>query len=188
MNASSGRWPVRPRRSIASLLLIGLGWLTMPLPAAGENPGLSTTLTAVDPVEAPDFTLSDMDEVSHTLSDLRGNYVLVNFWATWCPPCRKEMPSLESLYQKYKDQGLQIVAVEANRDREGALTFIEENDLTYHFLEEVEDEDAKVVPTLISGGFPTSYLINREGRVVFAHSGFEEGDEVKIEEEIRKLL
>ncbi len=99
-----------------------------------------------------------------------------------------ELPRLEPLWQKYKDQGLQIVAVEANRDREGALKFIEENNLTYRFLEEVEAEGEKVVPTLISGGYPTSYLIDREGKVVFAHLGFDEGDEVKIEEEIRKLL
>ena len=99
-----------------------------------------------------------------------------------------ELPRLEPLWQKYKDQGLQIIAVEANRDREGAVKFIAENNLTYHFLEEVEDEDAKVVPKLVSGGFPTSYLIDREGKVVFAHLGFDEGDEVKIEEEIQKLL
>lgn len=99
-----------------------------------------------------------------------------------------ELPRLEPLWQKYRDQGLQIVAVEAFRDREGALKFISENNLTYHFLEEREAEDEKVVPKLISGSFPTSYLIDREGRVVFAHYGFEEGNEVEIEEQIRKLL
>ena len=99
-----------------------------------------------------------------------------------------ELPRLEPLWQKYRDQGLQVVAVEANRDREGALKFIAENKLTYHFLEELEAEDQKVVPGLITGGFPTSYLLDRQGRVVFAHYDFEEGGEVKIEEEIRQLL
>ncbi len=83
-----------------------------------------------------------------------------------------ELPRLEPLWQKYKDQGLQVVAVEAFRDREGALKFIEENELTYHFLEDLEDDDEKVVPGLISGGYPTSYLVDREGRIVFAHLGF----------------
>ena len=99
-----------------------------------------------------------------------------------------ELPRLEPLWQKYKDQGLQIVAVEAHRDREGALEFIAENNLTYHFLEEMEADDEKVVPKLMTNGFPTSYLVSREGKVVFAHTGFEEGDEVTIEEEILKLL
>ena len=89
---------------------------------------------------------------------------------------------------QFRLAGLQVVAVEANRDRKGALKFIEENNLTYHFLEEVEDEDAKVVPSLVSDGFPTSYLIDREGKLIFAHNGFKAGDEDKIEEEIRKLL
>ena len=99
-----------------------------------------------------------------------------------------ELPRLEPIYQKYKDQGLRIVAVESQRDREGALKFIEENSLTYTFLEENEAADEKVVPRLGTGSFPTSYLIDREGKVLFTHVGFDEGDEAKIEEEIRKLL
>lgn len=99
-----------------------------------------------------------------------------------------ELPRLEPLWQKYRDQGLHVVAIEAFRDREGALKFIEENDLTYHFLEEKEAEEEKVVPGLIPGGYPTSYLLDREGRVIFAHYGFDEGDEVKIEKEIQRLL
>ena len=99
-----------------------------------------------------------------------------------------ELPRLEPIWQKYKNQGLQIVAIDAYRDTEGAVKFIEENGLTYHLLEEAEAEDEKVVPRMITTGYPTSYLLDREGKVVFAHYGFRDGDEVKIEEEILKLL
>jgi len=99
-----------------------------------------------------------------------------------------ELPRLEPIYQKYKDQGFRVVAIESQRDTEAARKFIEENQLTYTFLEDREADDQKVVPKLTTGSFPTSYLINREGKVIFAHVGFDEGDEEKIEKEVVKLL
>lgn len=99
-----------------------------------------------------------------------------------------ELPRLEQLWQKYQDEGLQIVAVEGYRDREGALAFIEENNLTYHMLEDLEDDEQSAVSRLGVGGYPTSYLVDRSGKIIFAHYGFRDGDEVKIEKEIQKLL
>ena len=96
---------------------------------------------------------------------------------------------MEPIYQKYKDQGLSIVAIDAYRDTEGAQTFIAENQLTYDFLEENAAEDARVVPGIIGNwGYPTSFIIDREGQVVYTHLGFSEGDEEEIEEQIRTLL
>ncbi len=99
-----------------------------------------------------------------------------------------ELPRLEPLWQKYRDQGFQVVAVEARRDREGSLKFIEENNLTYHFLENLEGDGDLIGDMVGAEGFPTSYLIDREGRVMFSHFGFKKGDEEKIEKEIVKLL
>ena len=99
-----------------------------------------------------------------------------------------ELPRLQPLYEKYNDQGLEIVAVEAFRDTERAKAFIEKNGLTYTFLENGEDGDEVVEEIFGVWGFPTSFLIDRQGRILFAHLGFEPGDEDTIEEEILKLL
>ena len=99
-----------------------------------------------------------------------------------------ELPRLEPLWQKYRDQGLQVVAIESERDTERAVEFIAEHDLTYHLLEDNEGDDNVVASKLEIYGFPTSYLVDREGRILYSHIGFEEGDEVQMEEEIKKLL
>lgn len=99
-----------------------------------------------------------------------------------------ELPRLEPLYQKYKDKGLTVVAVEAQRDTEGATTFINENNLNYTFLENGEGEEDVVRGVFGVRSFPTSYIIDRQGRVMFYHLGFDEGDEVKLEKEILQLL
>ena len=99
-----------------------------------------------------------------------------------------ELPRLEPLWQKYKDQGLTVIAIESQQDREGALEFIAEHDLTYPMVEDLEGDDNILANELHVYGFPTSFLVDRNGRIMFAHTGFDEGDEVKLEEEIKKLL
>jgi len=99
-----------------------------------------------------------------------------------------ELPRLEPLWQKYRDQGLTIIAIETERDTERALEFITENSLTYHMLEDLEGDDNVAENRLQLYGQPSSYLVNRAGQIMFYHLGFDEGDEVKLEEEIRKLL
>jgi peroxiredoxin len=99
-----------------------------------------------------------------------------------------ELPRLQPLFEKYKDQGFNVIAVEAYRDTKRAQKFIEDKGLTYTLLENGED-DVEVVQSLFGvRGYPTSYVIDRDGRIMYAHLGFEPGDEVKLEEEIRSLL
>ena len=99
-----------------------------------------------------------------------------------------ELPRLEPLWNKYRDQGFSIVVVEARRDREGALEFIKENNLTYHLLENLEGDDEVVRNVFGVGGFPSSFVIDGDGKVMFFHYGFSASDEVKLENEIVKLL
>jgi peroxiredoxin len=98
-----------------------------------------------------------------------------------------ELPRLEPLWTKYKDRGFSVVVVEANRDTERATKFIEENKLTYYLLETEEDND--VVDEVFGiGGFPTSFVIDREGKIIYCHLGFAEGDEEGLEHEILTLM
>jgi cytochrome c biogenesis protein CcmG/thiol:disulfide interchange protein DsbE len=99
-----------------------------------------------------------------------------------------ELPRLQPLYEKYKDQGFEIIAVEGKRDTKRATAFIEKNGLTYTMLENGEGE-AEVANAMYKVlAYPSSFLIDRDGKVMFYHLGFEAGDEAHLEEEIQSLL
>jgi thiol-disulfide isomerase/thioredoxin len=104
--------PRSPLSSRAWSVVIAAVLLASVAAAQGPDPELTHTLTPVTPpVPAPQFELEDMDGEIHTLADYRGQVVLVNFWATWCPPCRKELPSMEAVHQALNDQGFAVIAV-----------------------------------------------------------------------------
>lgn len=109
-----------------------------------------------------DFTLSDLQGKSWHLRDLNGRVVLVNFWATWCPPCRKEMPDLEALYEKYKDRGFVILAI-SDEESEKVSPFIAERKITYPVL---LDAGRKVNELFVIEGIPKTFVFNREGKLV----------------------
>ncbi len=99
-----------------------------------------------------------------------------------------ELPRLQKLFETYRNQGFEVVAVDAFRDTKQATKFIEDKGLSFTLLENGA-EDAEVVSSMFGvSAFPTSLLVDREGRVMYAHVGFELGDEQKLEEEIRSLL
>ena len=109
-----------------------------------------------------DFTLTDLQGKAWTLSELRGKVVLVNFWATWCPPCRKEMPDLEALYNRFKDQGLVILAI-SDEEAGKVQPFIAERKITYPVM---LDPGRKVNELFQVEGIPKSFVYNREGKLV----------------------
>ncbi len=99
-----------------------------------------------------------------------------------------ELPRLQPLYEKYKDQGFEIIAVDGKRDTERATAFIEENGLTYTMLENAEGDDEVVGNLYKVRAYPSSFLIDRDGKVMYFHLGFDAGDEEHLEEEIQSLL
>jgi peroxiredoxin len=99
-----------------------------------------------------------------------------------------ELPRLNPLYEKYKDRGLEIIAVEGFRMEKLAKKFIEENKLAYRFVQDNEGDDAVVRSIYKVNGFPTTFIVDRSGRVIYSHLGFQAGDEEKLEKEILSLL
>jgi peroxiredoxin len=109
-----------------------------------------------------DFTLTDLQGKAWTLKDLRGKVVLLNFWATWCPPCRKEMPDLESLYLKFKDEGFVVLAI-SDEDSAKVGPFLSERSITYPVL---LDPGRKVNEQFQIEGIPKSFVYDRSGKLV----------------------
>lgn len=134
--------------------------------------------------QAPDFVLLDIDGSERTLSDFSGKVVILDFWATWCPPCRAEIPHFVELYDTHKDEGLEIIGVSLDRNAERVVeAFAEENRINYTLL--VGDNDV----TDLYGGImsiPTTFIIDRDGRITERFVGYR-GKEV-FEEAIKELL
>ncbi len=112
---------------------------------------------------APDFTLTNPDGKKVALKDYRGKLVFLNFWASWCAPCRAEMPAMERLYRELKGQGFEILAVNVKDKRNDALALVKELKLTYPIL---LDPDGEVGLLYGAWGMPATYLIDRNGVVL----------------------
>ncbi len=112
---------------------------------------------------APDFALVDLDGESHQLTDYKGQGVFLNFWGTWCAPCKKEMPAMGRQYQVYKDQGVQVLAVNIAESDLKVRTFAEQYGMTFPTL---IDKNKSVMQAYNIRPLPTTLLINPEGNIV----------------------
>jgi len=134
--------------------------------ATSDNPQFAEAMAKLEANDAKrqsaDFTLSDLQGKAWHLQELRGRVVLVNFWATWCPPCRKEMPDLDALYNKFKDQGFVVLAIS---DEEAAKVspYLAEHKVSYPVL---LDPGRKVNDLFIVEGIPKSFVYDRSGKMV----------------------
>lgn len=115
------------------------------------------------PVESTDFTLKDLDNKKISLRNYRGKIVMLNFWATWCTPCRQEMPSMEKLHRQFKDKGFVVLAVAAGEKAEGVNAFVKEYHITFSAL---LDTDQEVAEEYQVWALPTTYFINAEGKII----------------------
>ncbi len=134
---------------------------------------------------APDFTLENRAGGTVSLSDLRGEVVLLNFWATWCPPCREEMPLLDQIYSRYEALGFTLLGVNVEQDSRLADRFLADVPVSFPILLDPKEQVSQLyrVPAM-----PTTVIIDRQGTVRYIHHGFRAGDEEKVHNEVRRLL
>ena len=134
---------------------------------------------------APDFTLKSKDSGNIRLSEQRGNIVMVNFWASWCGPCREELPKMEELYQEYQDMGFEILAVNVDDEESKAEVLLNDIEVTFPVL---YDTAGNVSQLYDVNAMPTTVIIDRDGNQRLLHLGYRAGDEKKYEKAIKLLM
>jgi len=141
------------------VLALGAGWIFL---SADKTNATSGSPAPQVGFSAPDFTLPTLDGEEYTLSNLKGNAVLINLWATWCPPCRAEMPAIEKMYREYKDDGLIVLAVDMTYqdDASKVAPFIQEYGLTFPVLLDTTGVAGEAYQLR---SLPSSYFIDRFG-------------------------
>lgn len=182
----------RERRMVlapAAFLWLGAGFvmvgilLWLGLRVTPEENEVSLNAAAAVGSPAPDFELKNLVGNDVTLADYRGNVVVVNFWATWCPPCRAEMPGIQAVYDTYKDQGMIVLAVNAQEDQDTIQSFVMETGFTFPIL---PDPYGQAIRAYGVRSFPATFVIDREGRIDTIHQGQITPDE--LETMVRPLL
>lgn len=164
------------RRQVLSLGVGGAA-LSLGLPAAQAAIATSSP--------APDFTLKSLEGPNLRLQEQRGKVVLLNFWATWCAPCREEMPQLNKLYEKYRASGFTLLGVNVDEDSRNAAGIANQLGVKFPVL---FDSDKRVSKLYDLSAMPSTVMIDRDGKVRFLHRGYRSGTEAQYDQQIRALL
>jgi len=157
--------------------LLMLAWLLTVVPVQAAMPASGAP--------APDFTLRSNGGKNLKLSEHRGEVVMINFWATWCGPCRQEMPELERLYQKYRKAGFVLLGISVDDKPEAARAMARQLKVSFPVL---FDDRKQVSRRYDVDAMPSTLLVDRNGVVRFVHRGYRSGVEKQYEEKLRELL
>jgi peroxiredoxin len=175
-------YPIIPMT--AGLLLIGFAFVFMAAPRSGSN---EDALSSVVPVPvnfaAPQLSLENINGQTESLADYRDQVVLVNNWATWCPPCKAEMPTLAAYYNEHKAKGFTIIAIEAGDSLEVVSPFVQSYQLEFPVW---LDPNGSSLRAFGNGTLPNSYVIDRSGTVRYAWTG--EINKAMLEKYVSPLL
>ncbi len=134
---------------------------------------------------APDFTLQSSTGENVRLAEQRGQVVMLNFWASWCGPCRKEMPLLDAMYQRYSSAGFVLYGVNVEEDNTDAKKLLKELGVTFPVLFDTESKASSLYNV---DAMPTTVVIDKKGQVRFVNRGYKDGDENKYRDQIRELI
>jgi thiol-disulfide isomerase/thioredoxin len=134
---------------------------------------------------APDFTLKSLGGKNLKLSEMTGNVVLINFWASWCGPCREEMPLLNELHNKYKPLGFTVLGVNVEEQSDSARGFLSKVPVDFPVLLDNRNQVSKLYKVV---AMPTTVVVDRDGNMRFLHKGYKSGDEEKYRQMVKKLV
>lgn len=134
---------------------------------------------------APDFTLKSNSGENLKLSEYRGDVVMINFWASWCGPCRQEMPLLDELYRNYQPLGFTILGVNVEEDPAKAKSLLKDIPVSFPVLFDTENTVSRLYDVV---AMPSTVLVDRAGKVRYLHKGYKPGYEQSYQEQIRTLV
>ena len=165
------------------LLIMASLWLAMAVASAAEK--ADQTLTAVEGrPPAPELSLLDLEGARHHMGDYRGRVVIVNFWATWCPPCREEMPSMQRAYEKLREEGIEMLAVNIGEDEDTIFAFTADYPVEFPLL---MDLDSTTIQSWPVKGLPTTFVVDPQGRLAYRAIGGREWDDPGLLSTVRGL-
>lgn len=134
---------------------------------------------------APNFSLMSRSGEQVSLEDLKGQVVMINFWATWCGPCRREMPHLEALHQRYSNLGFTLLGINVEDDTRGVEKFLRETPVSFEVLYDPTNKVSALYDVI---AMPSTVMVDREGNLRFMHHGYQAGFEHEYQAQIRALL
>jgi peroxiredoxin len=134
---------------------------------------------------APDFTLKSQKNGNLKLSELRGKVVLINFWASWCGPCRLEMPVLDELYRHYRSLDFTILGVNVEQNSDDAESLLKDVPVSFPILFDTKNKISKLYDVK---GMPSTVLVDRDGNIRYVHMGYQPGVEAEYQTRIRELI
>jgi len=135
--------------------------------------------------QAPNFTLKSLGGKNLKLSEMAGNVVLINFWASWCGPCREEMPLLNDLHKKYEPLGFTVLGVNVEEDARNARGFLKNFPVDFPVVLDNKNQVSKKYNVI---AMPTTVVVDRDGNMRFLHKGYKPGDEEKYRKMVKKLV
>jgi peroxiredoxin len=165
-------------RILLTLLLLVLS----PLSSAQQAGKGLTPLP--DKPQAPNFILNDLDGNQHRLSDYMGQVVIINFWATWCPPCRAEMPSMQRAWEQLEKENIVMLGIDVGEDEDTIFQFTANYPVEFPLL---MDQDSKVIDQWPVRGLPTTFVLDPKGRIIYRAIGGREWDDPELLALVRAL-